>query len=523
MHIQIGLMMQARILDYYLCIIVSFGYSLSHAEIVLNDLTGGPATDGVTELVYYTQRAGTTTHVGSEHDYHGRSDLYHYVHFNGEYYYDWGFKNSADQETGVVENWARYGEFSKLHLSQFGGTGPASIFTYAIFQDGHGNDYFEWADDYNIDLVVTTAAEKFPNRILSIEAKEQRIIETVEPGGEKYSEMELTGNQSTSFLKLTAGDRISLSDLEGAYQYGISDFELLKMDLEADKAASGIIQLPDNQSVTLYNPQSFSGDAAESGDPCTEDDARALVVFRSETSDGHDIVQDYSVTLRFGNGVNAPAVWTKLSGPDSGVFSNANQSVETYTKPELAGHYQFDATLDSFSIRTNLYLPLGGPDVTDYFLSEATRYDNWLTQVRNRVQGASNSQFVQGLLIMGYFTKTVNNMNHKIDDYQAEDSPCEKYCANTVTIKEHVFGKDQIGNFLFGYLAARTGFTMGTTTLAANLVSYLQDGVPDNPDDIAAFQAAFEWGENPSQDFKTILESRKVKEMQGEAAKRGWP
>ena len=55
------------------------------------------------------------------------------------------------------------------------------------------------------------------------------------------------------------------------------------------------------------------------------------------------------------------------------------------------------------------------------------------------------------------------------------------------------------------------------------MVSYLQDGVPDNPDDITAFQAAFEWGENPSQDFKTVLEFRNVKEMQGEAAKRGWP
>lgn len=100
---------------------------------------------------------------------------------------------------------------------------------------------------------------------------------------------------------------------------------------------------------------------------------------------------------------------------------------------------------------------------------------------------------------------------------------CKAYCNGTVTISGYVFGKDHIGNFLFSYLAARTGFTFGTARFGANIVALLTDKVPDNPDDQAAYTAGFAHGQNPSGDFKTILESKAINTMQIETAKRGWP
>lgn len=118
--------------------------------------------------------------------------------------------------------------------------------------------------------------------------------------------------------------------------------------------------------------------------------------------------------------------------------------------------------------------------------------------------------------------KTVNHMNHKKGIYEVGSSPCKTYCRNTVTISGYVFGKDHIGNFLFSYLAARTGFTFGATKMGAKFVAELQ-GQVDFPDDQAAYTAGYAYGQNPDNDFKTILESKDIDAMQNESAKKGWP
>jgi hypothetical protein len=93
----------------------------------------------------------------------------------------------------------------------------------------------------------------------------------------------------------------------------------------------------------------------------------------------------------------------------------------------------------------------------------------------------------------------------------------------TVTISGYVFGKDHLGNFLFSYLAARTGIAFGAAKVVANLAALATDKVPDTPDDQAAYTAGYAHGQNPSADFKTILESKDINTMQTEPAKKGWP
>ena len=142
--------------------------------------------------------------------------------------------------------------------------------------------------------------------------------------------------------------------------------------------------------------------------------------------------------------------------------------------------------------------------------------------MKTRVYTVSSDNFVRGSLILAYFTKTVANMNHKQQTFEAGNSPCKVYCPGTVTISGYVFPKVHIGNFLFSYLAARTGITFGMAQFGANLANHLTDKVPDTPEDQASYTAGYAHGQNPSTDFQTILESKDINAMQTEPAKRGW-
>jgi hypothetical protein len=110
-------------------------------------------------------------------------------------------------------------------------------------------------------------------------------------------------------------------------------------------------------------------------------------------------------------------------------------------------------------------------------------------------------------------------MMHKTNTYETANSPCKVYCDNTVTIAGHVFEKDQIGNFLFAYCAAKA-FTLGITKYGA---ARAHPSGKDDPDDIAAIEAGYAFGRNPSKGFKATIESFDIPAMQKETAKRAWP
>jgi len=119
-----------------------------------------------------------------------------------------------------------------------------------------------------------------------------------------------------------------------------------------------------------------------------------------------------------------------------------------------------------------------------------------------------------------FFIKTMKAMNHKFDVYESGNSPCKMYCNGTVTIAGHVFEKDQIGNFLFSYCSAKTGLTLGQTTLGARLA---HQGWKDEPDDIAAYTFGHALWLNPNGNIKNILESCNIPAMQRTEAKQAWP
>ena len=281
------------------------------------------------------------------------------------------------------------------------------------------------------------------------------------------------------------------------------------------------------------SPHSFEGHVTDLGDACAASDpGHALVVFHRDVRDAAFAVEDFDVTITANvqppsaNAERLSENWAKAAGPISGALNRTDTFVVKYQNPKKGGLYacEFDLGLSGCpKSAAAVLLPLGGPDVTAYYLSEEERYDTWLSAMKARVYATTSDDFVRGNLILAYFTKTVLNMNHKQQTFESGGSPCRAYCPGTVTITDYVFGKDHIGNFLFSYLAARTKFTFGTTRFGANLAAYVTSKVPDAPDDQAAYTAGYAHGENPSTSFRTILESKDIDAMQNESAKRGWP
>jgi hypothetical protein len=279
--------------------------------------------------------------------------------------------------------------------------------------------------------------------------------------------------------------------------------------------------------------QFFEGRKTIFSDPCvTNNPGQALVVFQKDARDANFVIQDFDVTLNAH--VIPPSVtagqlseaWAKVDGPNSGSLNRTDTFEVEYQNPKTGGVYkiEFDLGLPGYAKSGAIIeLPLGGPDVTSYYLSEEQRYNNWLTSMKTRVHGVTSDDFVRGSLILAYFTKTVANMHHTQQTFEAGHSPCKVYCPATVTISGYVFQKVHIGNFLFSYLAARAGITFGTTRFGANLANHLADKVPDTLEDQASYTAGYAHGQSPSTDFKTILESRDINAMQVEQAKRGWP
>ena len=285
--------------------------------------------------------------------------------------------------------------------------------------------------------------------------------------------------------------------------------------------------------------ETFKGQKTDFGDPCSASElGQALVVFYKDVENPDYSVKDFDVELSAWihpvlspysplNALLTPS-WKKASGPNSGSFDQTNQKTVTYQNPKEGGLYKFEFELNgSCKSGANVLLPLGGPDVTAYFMSEVARYDAWYAELVNR-SFADNMlpPEIQTVLFLDCFKGTQEAMKHSGEDYKSGDSPCERYCAHTVTISGHVFGKDQIGNFLYAYCCAKTWLNLSLTQFASHVYHlWKKGGKLDDPEDIAAMAAGYQLGLTPNVDFKVILETcgTPITDMQSESAKRGWP
>jgi hypothetical protein len=252
--------------------------------------------------------------------------------------------------------------------------------------------------------------------------------------------------------------------------------------------------------VADNSPQSFEGHKTDFGNPCDPSDpGQALVVFHKDVRDEDFVVQDYDVTLKANilpASITADQLsesWAKVAGPSSGSLNRTDTFEVKYQNAKEGGLYQFEFDLGFSGCAksgANLLLPLGGPDVTDYLLSEAQRYEDWLITMKTRVQSVSDSDWVKAAIILGHTKRTVAAMLHREGTYEAGNSPCKQFCPGTITVEQYVFRKDFLGNFLFGYLSSKIKITLGSAKLAAWVIG--EGG--DDPDDYAAIDAGYQYG-----------------------------
>ncbi|MCO5069310.1 MAG: hypothetical protein M9910_11620, partial [Kiritimatiellae bacterium] len=293
-----------------------------------------------------------------------------------------------------------------------------------------------------------------------------------------------------------------------------------------------------SSSVANNSPQSFEGHTTDLGNPCDPaDPGQALVVFHKDVRDEDFVVQDFDVDLHAEvlpstiSDSDLSESWAKTSGPDSGALNKTDTFDVKYQNPKEGGLYQFEFDLGLSGCAksgANLLLPLGGPDVTSYYGSEFSRYDQWLTTLKARLD--SYSVITRWFRLRTHALRTVNDMNYKKDSWQENDSPCMKYADGTVTLCGYVLGSDQLGNIMYAYTFARAEFFFTTAWLGGQVAQLWSTGNLDSSDDQAAYTAGYAYGEHGGAFCNYMSPSgvpaysvSPVEDMQTETAKSAWP
>jgi len=290
------------------------------------------------------------------------------------------------------------------------------------------------------------------------------------------------------------------------------------------------------------SPQTFEGHKTDFGDPCaTSNPGQALVVFHKDVRDANFVVQDYDVTLKANvlpTSITADQLtesWAKVNGPTSGSLNRTDTFEVKYQNAKKGGLYKFEFDLGLTGCAksgANLDLPLGCPDSSGYLNSEFQRYDQWRADLHQRVAYLTISPLIAISYYVAAMNKTLWEMRHSAATYETGDSPCKRWCPNTVTLEGYVFTKDAIGNFAYAFVVGREVNSTFVAQLGGNVAAILQNllrnrgGGLDDPDDQAQIAAGVEYGKNPAPGFGVYLQPQGdpgIEAMQTVEAKRGWP
>jgi len=217
-------------------------------------------------------------------------------------------------------------------------------------------------------------------------------------------------------------------------------------------------------------------------------------------------------------------LWSKGSGPQSGTLtlSAGSDKEAKFQNPKVGGLYTFE--LNGLGLPrscANVLLPLGGPDVTAYLLSEAERYGDWADVMTTRIIALDASDSVRETLLTGYAVQTARNMRHAQGNYEMGVSPNKRYCKDTVTIAGHVFDKEQIAHFLHAYFKTKMSQVLKGMPCGTSIAS-----ISSHDSEMSEMQmvgSAFAQGSVPSNEFKEYLGRAGISCMQSPAAKNGWP
>ncbi|HBA84954.1 MAG TPA: hypothetical protein DCZ95_12740 [Verrucomicrobia bacterium] len=150
--------------------------------------------------------------------------------------------------------------------------------------------------------------------------------------------------------------------------------EIFRVELLSDKAVNSPKEFTLNQPVDDSCEFAYGSDSQRQELEELEQKKinSSLTIYFKDASDIAGNVLDFDVMLRVSPTNLQGVTWEKVWGPaNSGTLIDANKAVAIFRNPTKGGKYIFDVTLpDGDKVRTQLWLPVSGPDISENFQNE---------------------------------------------------------------------------------------------------------------------------------------------------------
>jgi len=228
--------------------------------------------------------------------------------------------------------------------------------------------------------------------------------------------------------------------------------------------------------------------------PCGEkpEDAEALIVYFNQVFNYMvREIQDFDVALKVLPDDLPGVQWSKMSGPSSGTLFDSDQAYATFQNPTKGGVYLFDATLDNKTTRSQLWLPIAGPEIGSWLETEISHLATFATDYLSNAK-LSRRMFIGGKLFRAIDFGPMAAGADWIGSFTAASSPCGGPQIGGEAERHTIFGivveRHKLSNLLVAYAGrAITGWSEDT------LMDKFNDyGTPDDVHAIASYMAGFD-------------------------------
>jgi len=316
--------------------------------------------------------------------------------------------------------------------------------------------------------------------------------------------------------------------------FGFENVELAyQVQLSSNKAATGSINI--SGPIALNNPQEFILGKTDLANPCTDKEAKALTIFYKDVIDDNFEIQPFDVQLTFIPEGFKEITWTRHKGPDSGILTNADQAVATFSNPEEGGLYQFDVIADNIPethTRTNLWLPVAGPDISYYWENEIDYFKNqWGPSYRKKLDRRTSvftTQMTRAFMKHVFSLNDMKSLGPNLDwmgQVEGEYTPCGG--PNIVgdlwrqTLYGVVIDFAKRNNMMYALIGREMGLSEFELMKAPNL-PIIQFGTPDKEEQFESYRAGFDLFNGES--LEEVMKKRGHKmQAPGSWSQKEWP
>jgi|GEM_PF-3546540 len=261
----------------------------------------------------------------------------------------------------------------------------------------------------------------------------------------------------------------------------------------------------------------------------------ALTIYHNAVRDQNGVTIDFDVNLK------APKIgditWEIATGPDSGTLVGANSETAIFRNPKKGGLYDFNLRVGGQKAlgRCQLWLPVAGPDFSQYWESEIAYFKNtWGPAYRSKVNSRAsfpgvNNISQQFVLKNSLILNDMNNIGSYLDwddPLLGDETPCGGPSAETpgnrLTLYNYVISYSKRNNMLYALIGREMGISEQSILAGGNLVNYYKSKTWDTAEAKEAYRAGFDIYNGTG--LQKTMQTRALKMHQpGAWDEREWP